>query len=659
MVDFFVTEVDNAPMLHKKLLCCWLALAGAAGAQSIATNSPGGAPLSDRIVHYTIEARYDAKAHTLDATETLVYQNKTGQPLDTFPFHLYLNAFQPQSSWMRESHRDGGNVTRFRDQSDDRNRGEITIKQITVDGAGDLTQQLKFISPDDGNAEDRTVTQVKLPKPIAPGASVTFHIQFHDKFPQTVARTGWYREFIMGAQWFPKVGVWWHGAWNCHQFHASTEFFADFGVYDVKLTLPDNYVTGASGVETASVKNSDHTQTVTWHGEDIHDFAWTASPHFVVFEDTFSSSMGPVKIRALVHAGHRDQGQRYLTATRETMKRFDKWYGPYPYKQITVVDPEPGSQAGGMEYPTLFTGGTAWFLPEKVYGLEAVTEHEFGHQYWYGMVATNEFEEAWLDEGINQYVEGKVLGDWLGEQTSVFNMLHATAGDADLSRLMYIGVADTDPMTRNAWQYMTGNAYGGVTYGKTATVLRTLEGVIGEDKVREALHVWFMRNRFTHPTGEDFMRTVQEGAGRDLQWFFDAAIRGTRVLDYDIRILRSEPVEYWKEGGKPKERTWRSFVVVHRKGDFVFPVDVAVKFDNGETVREQWDGRDRWVRYTYDRKGARVASAEVDPDHKVWLDRDRYNNSRTTEPDSTAAPKLAHYWAFMNECAAQVLMWLF
>jgi hypothetical protein len=225
---------------------------------------------------------------------------------------------------------------------------------------------------------------------------------------------------------------------------------------------------------------------------------------------------------------------------------------------------------------------------------------------------------------------------------------------------MYIGSADTDPMTRNAWQYMAGGAYGAITYGKTATVMRTLEGVIGEDKVREALHLWFMRYRFTHPTGEDFMRTVQEVAGQqDLKWFFDAAIRGTQVLDYDIRGLHSEPVEYWNEKIKPKEAMWRSYVLVHRKGDFAFPVDVDIKFDNGETVREHWDGRDRWVRYNYDRKGARVASAEVDPEHKVWLDRDRYNNSRTAEEDRTAAHKLAQYWAFMHEVVGQIWMWLF
>lgn len=233
-------------MFRARLLACLVALAGSAFAQAAATNSPDGKPLSDRIVHYTIEARYDARSHSLDATEILAYQNKTGQPLDTFPFHLYLNAFQPESSWMREARRD------HRDEEwEEKFRGVIDIKEFSVDGFGDFTRQLQFIAPDDGNPQDKTVVQVKLPRPIQPGEVVTFRIRFHDQFPEVVARTGYKSDFIMGAQWFPKVGVWWHGAWNCHQFHATTEFFSDFGVYDVKLTLPEEYVTGASGVEVA------------------------------------------------------------------------------------------------------------------------------------------------------------------------------------------------------------------------------------------------------------------------------------------------------------------------------------------------------------------------------------------------------------------------
>ena len=642
-------------MLCARLLVCGLALAGSAGAQSIATNSPDGKPLSDRIVHYTIEAKYDARAHALDATETLAYQNKTGQPLDTFPFHLYLNAFQPESSWTREAHRDN------RDEEwEEKYRGAIDIKEFAVDGFGDLTRQLQFVAPDDGNAADKTVVQVKLPRPIRPGEVVTFRIRFHDQFPETVARTGYKRDFIMGAQWFPKVGVWWHGAWNCHQFHETTEFFSDFGVYDVKLTLPQEFVTGASGVEVASSQNPDHTRTFTWHGEDIHDFAWAASPHFIVFEDTFPSSLGPVKMRALMHSGHRDQGPRHLTALRETMRRFEQWYGPYPYRQITLIDPEPGSAAGGMEYPTLFTAGTAWWMPRGLRLPEIVTEHEFGHQYWYGMVATNEFEEAWLDEGINTYVEGKVLDDWLGAKTSFLGLLGATMDDTDFSRAEFLGAADLDPMTRRAYQFLSGGSYGSVTYGKTDMVLRTLEGIIGEDKVQLALRTWFQRYRFTHPTGEDFLRTLQEVSGRDLRPFFAAAVDGTQVLDYQVRSLNSEPLEWWKETPreKAKDTVYHTEVVVHRKGDFVFPVDLAVTFEGGETVREHWDGRDRWARFTWDRK-ARAVSAEIDPDHKVGLDRDRFNNSRRRESVFTATRKLQNYWMVATQWLAQVFLWLF
>src|ERR1700722_16830081 len=111
------------------------------------------------------------------------------------------------------------------------------------------------------------------------------------------------------------------------------------------------------------------------------------------------------------------------------------WYGPYPYKTLTVVDPEPDSAAGGMEYPTFITGETSWFMPDGLYLPEVVVEHEFGHQYWYGMVATNEFEDAWMDEGINSYTEVKVLDSILGKNTSILNMAGATAGEREEQRL--------------------------------------------------------------------------------------------------------------------------------------------------------------------------------------------------------------------------------
>ncbi len=572
-------------------------------------------PLSERVVAYQIDAHVDTRRKTIDATEVLTYHNLTGHLQDTFPFHLYLNAFQPTSTLMREIRRD-----RPQFEWQDKYRALAEVKSFEVAGIGDLTSQIRFISPDDGNPEDRTVFQVKLTRPVAPGESVQFKIAFRDQLGVVFERTGYKRDFIMGAQWFPKVGVWWQG------------------------------------------NNPDGTKTVTFHGEDIHDFAWTAEPEFRIFSDTFSGSAGAVRIRLLMQPGHVALAERHMRIMKETMKRFDEWYGPYPYKQITVVDPPHGGglRAGGMEYPTLITGGTTWWMPKGWHLLEEVVEHEFGHQYWYGMVASNEFEDAWLDEGINSYTECKVLDDIYGKDRSALDLWGVTRGDDAEQRATYLSAADKDPMARFAYQYLNSTSYGGITYGKTATVLLTLEKIIGEDTMRRALHTYFMRYRFTHPTKEDFLKTVEEVSGQNLRWYFDQAVYGTQVMDYEILRAASDRVEWYQKNPpqqKKSETLYRTTVLVHRKGEFIFPVDVLLKFDNGETVREHWDGRDRWVRYTYD-KTAKLVSAELDPKHQVGLDKDFFNNSYVKEQQSGARRKLASYWLVFTQVLGQLLAWL-
>jgi hypothetical protein len=617
--------------------------------------------MSQRVVHYDIDARYNAKDHSLDATEILTYQNLTGQPLDRFPFHLYLNAFQPNSSWVRETKRDGTRDVNW-DKWEQKYYGSEEIKRFEVVGMGDLTSKLQYIQPDDNNKDDRSVIQVQLPRAVPPNAYVQFKISFHDQFPETLERTGWKRDFLLAGQWFPKVGVWWQGAWNCHQFHGSTEFFADFGVYDVKLTIPQNEVVGASGVQTSSVNNPDGTKTVTYHGDDIHDFAWTVSPHYRVLEDTYQGTMGPVAMHVMMQSVHWDQAERHRRILKETLTRFEQWYGPYPYKTITLVDPEEGSAAEGMEYPTFITGGTTWWMPKGVYLPELVIEHEFGHQYWYGMVATNEFEDAWMDEGINSYTEVKVMDSILGPNTSIMNMWGITGGEGGYQRFQYKGVADLDPMVRRGWEYATYNSYGGITYGKTAVVLLTLENIIGQDTMRRAMQTYFMKYRFTHPTKEDFLKTIEEVSGQNLRWYFDQAVYGTQVLDYEVMKIQAYPVDWYKPkkdrqaAEKDGNAVYRSSVLIHRKEDFIFPVDVEVRFENGEKVREHWDGRDRWIRYEYEKK-SKIAAVELDPEHKIHIDRDNFNNSKTPGRHSRATWKLTNYFTFATQWLTQLFAW--
>jgi hypothetical protein len=640
------------------------AMAGSSEAFSIpATTSAinSTSPMSQRVVHYEIDAKYDAGKHTIDANEVLTYHNLTGQPLDHFPFHLYQNAFQPTATWVREAKVLGSRDVSY-EKWEDKLNGSEEIKSFEVVGQGDLTSQLQFIQPDDGNKDDKTVVEVHLPKAVEPGAYVQFKIAFHDQMPETQARSGWKRDFVLGGQWFPKVGVWWNGAWNCHQYHATTEFFADFGVYDVKLTMPQYEVEGASGVKVGEVNNPDNTKTVTYHGDDIHDFAWTASPRYKVKDDgVFPGQLGPVKLRILMQPAHWSQAERHEKILKQTLEHFEHWYGPYPYKTLTLVDPEPDSAAGGMEYPTFITGESSWFMPDGLRFPELVVEHEFGHQYWYGMVATNEFEDAWLDEGINSYTEVKVMDSIFGKDISVINLLGATAGERASQRLGYVSGPDFDPMAEKAYDYYSFNSYGGITYGKTACVLLTLEGIVGEDTMERAMHAYFMRYRFTHPTKEDFLKTIEEVSGKDLRWYFNQAVYGSPVMDYKVTKIESFPVSWYeddKKGAKKddKDTVYRSYVWLQRKEDFVMPVDVEIKFENGEKLREHWDGVSRWTKFTYERK-SKVESAEIDPDHKVYINRNDFDKSRIAEANGKPAHKLSNYWLFVTQCFSQVLAW--
>jgi hypothetical protein len=244
-----------------------------------------------------------------------------------------------------------------------------------------------------------------------------------------------------------------------------------------------------------------------------------------------------------------------------------------------------------------------------------------------------------------------------GKGHSAIDLWGATLDDAELLRLEYVSDADTDPLTRFAYQFMGSGSYGDVTYGKTATVLLTLEGLMGEDTMRKALHTYFEQYKFTHPTGTDFLKTIQDVSGQDLAWYFEQAVSGTNVLDYEVLRVRSDRTDWYVKDRPPerKEQTvYRDTVLVHRKGDFILPVETQIRFDDGETVREKWDGRDRWARYEYLKK-AKIISAEVDPDHKVLLDKDFFNNSQTTEPHKGATRKLEAYWLFLSEGFAQLL----
>ncbi len=623
-------------------------------AQSVdQTQADGRSP---RNANYDIDVRLDHAARTLTGRETIRWRNISSNPTSELQFHLYWNTWRNlESTWLRER-RLAGNFTAPRDDawsSIDVTRLRLRKAAETSTAAGaaagdwiDLTEQRRFIAPDDGNAADRTVMAAGLPWEVLPSETIGIDVEWDAKVPRPFARTGYRDEYYFIAQWFPKLGVLEDAGWNTHQFHARTEFYADYGVYDVRITVPQRFVVGASGREVERTENADGTVTHRYGAEDIHDFAWTTSPDFVDVSRTFEHPTLPrVEMRLLLQPEHAGQESRHFDATAATLKYYGEWFGPYPYDQITIVDPAYRSGSGGMEYPTLFTAGARWLGPVRVAQPERVTIHEAGHQFWYGIVGSNEFEPAWMDEGINTFSEARVTNEagfpnhlstrffgcfipW------VFDDIRASRA-TDGNRLAgYRNNAEADTPSTPTYQYWPGTATA-VTYNKTALWLHTLERRLGWPVLQRILSTYFDRWKFRHPQPADFFAVVNEVSGQDMTWFFDQVYRSSNVFDYGVQELTSTTVRLTPDATADTD-LYRTVVVVRRFGEAIFPVDVVTTFRDGERITEQWDGRDRRIIYTYERP-SQALSAQVDPERVLLLDVNYTNNSATLDPRADEA----------------------
>jgi Peptidase family M1 domain len=632
---------------------------GAAVEPARAVDLPAGAR-SPRNASYAISVRLDPGSRTLTGDELLTWRNTSRSPAATLQFHLYYNAWRnTRSTWMRE-HAPRDAALARRPESDWSWIDLTSLRVIPRGGTPlDMIARARFIAPDDGNADDRTVLEVPLDHLVAPGETVNVQIAWSARVPRTFARTGVIGDFYFIAQWFPKIGVLEDSGWNTHQFHSATEFFADFGSYDVRLTVPRGWIVGATGLERDRRDEADGTTTHHYAADDVHDFAWTTSPHFIEQHARFEHPGLPgVDIRLLLQPEHAGQAGRHFAAARAVLKSYGDWYGPYPYGHLTIVDPAWQSNAGGMEYPTLITAGARWLAPRDVTDPEGVVVHEIGHQFWYGIVATNEFEHAWMDEGFNTYATARVIeqtfepnyyakryfGDFIPWVFRDFPLTRGVEGDRMPT---YRPNAGADTLSRPTWQYWPGTA-GVITYNKTALWMHTLERIVGAPLMQRIMATYFSRWSFRHPKPDDFFAVVNEVGGRDFTWFFDQVYRGSNVFDYGVQLFRSEPNvargyfgdtgtrAFASAEGRPGE--YATTVVVRRIGDGVFPVDVRVVLENKEEVRWHWDGRDRFKSFEVV-KPSRASFVQVDPDHVLLLDLNYTNNSASLAPKAEAAAR--------------------
>jgi hypothetical protein len=506
----------------------------------------------------------------------------------------------------------------------------------------------------DADDEDETDVRVPLLREVAPGDRITLDVDFDDKLPTIVERTGHRGSFHMVGQWFPKIArLEPDGRWAHFPLHHLSEFYADFGTYDVTIDVPEAFVIGATGplVESHLVNR----RRVERHVQrDVHDFAWTAWDRYV----TQRATIDGVAVTQLYPPGYAPIARRELAALRFALPYYSSHYGRYPYDVLTVVHPPQDAQeAGGMEYPTLITTDGPWWTPAGVLVPEIVTVHELGHQWFYGLVASDELSWPVLDEGLDEFAEIDAMGKWRGDGSLVdFGGLRLS--DAAVQAVGgTMGVHD-EPVAQPANAFSTGASYQRLVYARTASVLETLARTYGDGQVLGAIGQYARRCRFKHPVPEQLIGVFEEVMGPAVAATLRAALFDKGWVDYLVDGVWTQETQrhagvFDRDGTRQKiepgtsdQGGWDSSVLVRRRGTLSFPVDVEMTFADRSTRRERWDGEAEWKRFASHGASA-LRAATVDPDDRVHADMNLANNHGAVRGAPGWAPRTlerATYW---------------
>ncbi len=624
-----------------------------------------------KTLRYAMDCQLVDHGRIIRGTERVEWTNKTPQPTDELWWHVYNNAFAGRDSlWMKEAHQyqyGGGRLPR--------EWGGTTIESLQVVAYGE--QEFR---PEDlewewvaqpGAPNDQTVLRCKLPMSVEPGTSVTVKLVFQAKMVPAYRRNGWGSGgYLHAAQWFPKVGVFekidGSYQWNCRPYHVLTEFYSDYADFKVRLTLPPEYknkVVATGELRTDAKELPDGHMQYTFWADDVHDFAWTVDPEAVVMNRVFreenwrdeaeeqkvAEALGlpiaevrpceSVEMFLLLQPEHEELADQYFDALSRSIYYFGLWYGQYPYKTISMVDPAHDARnTGGMEYPRLITCGARLGRAERSHSPSGVTVHEFGHQYWYGLVGTDEFRHAWMDEGFCVFSTQRVLAKAFEAEWSTYSVLgkerygHAPLkwpayGNRDLRSLFTLTRVESpnmdplpslsvelwrpDSLTKflaevppvSYWPQVEDDAVLGERrayrtdfyqpvstpslelfewglrgvniYARPAMTLETMARLMGEERWIRTIRAYHQRYRFLHPKPSDWFDVVKEfGAGTMIG---AADADGRTELNW---------AEFWRQAYDGNQ------VVdfgVHRVANLPHMVDNPAQPSRVETVAEKWD----------------------------------------------------------------------
>jgi len=599
---------------------------------------------------YRILAQLDPQEHLIRGEMELEWTNPSDQPLAFIPFHLYMNAFSGEHTiFMQES---GGSHRGFSATTDSESWGQCQILSVRQDGRDITPSWTPFSRIPDRNVypvwdpselhmveqPDDTIAILDLPQPLLPGETAHLSITFETRLPPIFARTGYWSSFHMVGQWFPKPGVWEEGrGWNVHFFHANSEFYADFSDFLVTLDVPKGFVVGATGVPQDPVEIRGRVRH-TFKAARVHDFAFTAWDHWQVAEDRWKD----VRLTLLYPPGNQSTVPRQFQALRCGLETCEELCGlTYPYPCFTLLDiPSQAMGAAGMEYPMLVTATMISPAMPRAFGFpDSTIMHEFIHNYFYGILATNEFEHPWMDEGMTSYA-------------TILAMERAGLKAIELGPLSMDPVASEQVGFRMyrgpnvpalaAWRFH-GGGYGSMTYNRPAVFFKTLENLVGRPAINRLFTAYMKRCGYTHPQPGDFYHVVEQELGSEARSFLQKGMETRQQVDFAVLRLQSRPLsdiqpplhpEASRKVKPPTRSGYANTVIIGNLGDFNLPVTLRCTLQNGDSRDFLWDGRQGGTHVVHFESASRVVTAQVDPEGRFACDRCQTNNAITRVPSS-------------------------
>ena len=515
-------------------------------------------------VDYKMAIDMDVNNYQYNGTQKLVYTNNSPDVLNRVYYHLYLNAFQPDSEMDVRSRSIADPDARVKDRISKLKPDEIGYIKVT---------SLKQNGKDIEHETIGTVLEVDLAQPIQPGEQVTFDMVFNAQVPVQIRRTGRNNKegvALSMAQWYPKLAEYDVEGWHTDPY-IGREFYGVWGDFDVKITIDKNYTIGGTGYlqnpneighgyQTGTVKNSEGDK-LTWHflAPNVHDFTWAADPEYI--HDTLQVPNGPLLhffYKGSMPKENLNNWKKIQPKVVEFMKYYSDIVGDYPYKQYSIIQ----GGDGGMEYNmcTLILGeGT---FDGMLYG---TISHEMAHTWFQFLLATNELKHAWMDEGFASYIEYQAVN-------FIKNLKKANPYDAAYNAYNYLVKSGVEqPQTTHADRYNYNRAYSIASYYKGEVFLAQLGYVIGEENLKQTLKKYFNEWVFKHPTPNDFIRVAEKVSELELDWYIMDWTQTTNTIDYGVKSI--------------DENNTTTAVTLERIGLMPMPIDIEVIYTDGSKAQ--------------------------------------------------------------------------